>query len=125
MVSRKKSKSRPRRRQEFAIVAEGRDDLAAIRELLCKDFDLKHEPMSSPPKFRDEAIEVVVLVANTKSDLARRAVDAAMPARPDIVFVCFDPNGDPPKKEFKFFEDSFKAEVKAHRAGPLERRKDK
>jgi hypothetical protein len=97
------------------IVAEGPDDLAALRALL------KQEPggsvegslraASSPMKARGPGWEAELYIAQGKSTLAERTFYAAQgtaASRPEIIVVCFDPDRDPPPSEFDFFATQYR-----------------
>jgi len=110
----------------FAIVAEGPDDLAAIRELLRRaGGDVGgtiHEANRSPLKAKLRGQDVHVWAARgKKAELPQRTIDAAegtAGTRPDVVAVCFDPDASPRDTEFEFFGPKFE-EVRHERAGPL------
>lgn len=90
-----------------AIVVEGPDDMFAVRALLRRfdgGGDLK-ETSKNEWRAACADVDVVLLRAEGKGDLARRAAQSATAGtRPDRLAVCFDPDGDPPNKEFAFFE---------------------
>jgi hypothetical protein len=99
-----------------AIVCEGPDDLAAIRALLEEDGCRKKPQLSGPAAasraqhFEIGDLEIQLESRNGKSGLADLAIDLAQGGaigRPDMILVSFDPDGDPPGREFAFFEKAF------------------
>jgi hypothetical protein len=110
----------------YAIVAEGPDDLAALRVLLrgigAEVKGTFHDANRNPLQVVLNGSTVQVWAARgKKKELTERAIDAAQGTaayRPEIVVVCFDPDTDPEPSEFQFFATHFE-EVRGTRAGPL------
>lgn len=114
-----------------AIVCEGPDDLAAIRALLLEDGCRKKPQLTAPAsasraqQFEIGDLEIHLEARNGKSGLAELAIDLAEGGaigRPDMILVSFDPDSDPPAREFNFFEKAFVDHGGARgRVGPIER----
>jgi hypothetical protein len=110
----------------YAIVAEGPDDLAALRALLRTAGASVGGAIweASPLKASLHRVDLSVYAARgKKKELAQRAIDAAEGGaitRPDAVVVCFDPDGEPAPSQFDFFAAGFEA-VRGQRAGPLDK----
>ncbi len=94
-----------------AIVCEGKDDLAVFRALLLAE-EAKKKPGTMPAgsrveRYETDRVEVSLEYRDGKStlvDLALAAAAGTAGVRPDMVLVSFDPDLDPPAREFAFFE---------------------
>jgi hypothetical protein len=92
-----------------AIVCEGKDDIAAFRALLMANDATKKPAVATSrvERFETERVEITLEARDGKSMLATLALAAASGTagvRPDMVLVSFDPDLDPPAREFAFFE---------------------
>lgn len=95
-----------------AIVCEGKDDLAVFRELLLAEGAQKKTagaPIagSRVERYETDRVQITLEERRGKSRLAELALDVAEGSagtRPDVVLVSFDPDLDPPAREFVFFE---------------------
>jgi hypothetical protein len=100
-----------------AIVCEGKDDLAVFRELLKVEEAVKKPAggMITGPRverYETARVEITLEARDGKSMLAELALAAAAGTagvRPDMVLVSFDPDLDPPGREFLFFERALEA----------------
>jgi hypothetical protein len=100
-----------------AIVCEGKDDLAVFRALLIAGEARKKPPSGMPTaprmeRYETDRIEITLEHRDGKSmlvDLAYAAAAGTAGVRPDMVLVSFDPDLDPPGREFSFFERDFEA----------------
>ncbi len=111
------------------MVCEGKDDLAALRALLRAEGAIEVKGIKGVPlslsSLRFEHKDVLLHVESVvgKSKLTERAVllsEGSASERPDMVAVCFDPDGDSEAKEFAFFKSDFKeSALKSRRAGEL------
>lgn len=108
-----------------AIVCEGKDDLAALRAMLAVE-GATQKRMGLPPgqvRFESDRVTLTLESVDGKSDLAERtllAAEGGAIGRPDMVLVSFDPDLDPQKREFEFFEKAFETGRK-RRAGAITR----
>jgi hypothetical protein len=103
-----------------AVVAEGPDDLAALRTLLREagaKVDGTIRDARSPLSVGFGGSTLHIWAARSgKSTLAERAIDAAegtAGVKPEVVAVCFDPDADSQAEEFAFFAHQFEAVRKA------------
>lgn len=94
-----------------AIVCEGKDDLAVFRALLLAEEAKKKVAPATlgqrTERYEAERIEISLEARDGKSMLADLTLDAATGTaggRPDMVLVSFDPDLDPPAREFAFLE---------------------
>lgn len=100
-----------------AIVCEGKDDLAAFRALLQVEGVRKKVVGAALAgqrleRYETDRVEITLEARDGKSMLVDLAVAAAMGTagvRPDMVLVSFDPDLDPPAREFLFFEREFES----------------
>jgi hypothetical protein len=106
------------------IVCEGKDDLAAFRAVLKVEGAVRSKRPGAPvgggnvQRFETDRVEITVEARDGKTDLVQVAMDAATGTagrRPDMILVSFDPDLDPPPREFAFFEKAFEA----HKQGRL------
>lgn len=113
--------------RDVVICAEGRDDFQAIRALL-KAMGLQRDPsvpLSAAPRssgasrvehYRRAQVRLQLQAVEGKDRLASVALDLATGSasfRPKQVIVSFDPDEDPPQREFDFFQRVVRAAAPA------------